>query len=531
MRRNFQSKWLPGIAPLAAAVWLAQGCHDDDRTGTAKLANSADAGADGKRSDSAGSGTAREPSSSAAGQDKPKPSEASKPPADASSDGKSDASAMSKEPKLELASSKLGFAGAFIDFDGEGRLDQLVGAQHAKRADQLGVALVYTGNEKGWSTDPSATLSGGRDFGYTVAGLGDVDGDGKHDYAVGAPHGDGGAVSLAGSVSVFAGGSKGKLLAKLDGATSASKFGLAVASGDLDGDGKADVVVGAPFHSPGSALYQTGAVYVHLGPKLDEVIALEATAEVKGLGWAVAAGDLNGDEVDDLVVSATSSAKVMVFFGGAKFAPSLNAPDVVYTSKATGFGKSLRVVADYSGDGHNELAIGAPTSVRGADRDVGNVFLVMAHGSAAPIDLDATPAAPQRFLQLDGPGLFSRFGSTLATAQDLDEDGLAELVVGAPLTDDKPGDMVGKVFIFASKGLTARDVTQAKSFAGSKQYGSFGAFVAPEASGRALVGAPRSDADRGAVHVIDLHQGSDAHLDPRVSDPDAGMEGEHDAHH
>jgi hypothetical protein len=91
--------------------------------------------------------------------------------------------------------------------------------------------------------------------------------------------------------------------------------------------------------------------------------------------------------------------------------------------------------------------------------------------------------------------------------------------------------MVGKVFVFASKGLASSHGMQARSFAGSKRYGSFGSFVAPGRSGQALVGAPRSEADLGAAHVIDLHQGMDTTLTQTTHDADAGVEGEHDVHH
>lgn len=551
MEHSFTGRCIALALPLTAAVLLSQGCSDEQDTGSMSLAASADAGADNERPSRSQKNTAAgdkaPPSASASADAAGENSDKADTPSDDSNKGQdaqsqtANAKSDANEPddpeetrthvELDLTSSKLGNAGSFIDFDGDDQPDQLVGAPHAQYEGGLGAALVYAGSDQGWSKDPSATLVGDRDFGYAIADVGDVDGDGKREYAIAAPHGDSSDVSLSGSVSVFSGGSKGKLLAKLAGTVAASKYGLALAGGDFNGDGKADVVVGAPFHTPAADMYQTGAVFVHFGPRLDKSHALASSPSAKGLGWAVAAGDVNGDELDDLVISATSSAKVMVFFGKAEFAPALDKPDVVYTSKASGFGKTLAVLPDLSGDGHAEIAIGAPTAVVGTDRDVGSVVLAMAHGAAAPIDLDATPAPQQRFLQLDGPGLFSRFGNAIASAPDVDEDGLAELVIGAPLADHEPGDLVGRVYMFPSKRLGARDSSTAKAFAGKTQYGSFGSFIATDNAGHVLVGAPRSDADHGGASVIDLHAGQDTHFEPPISDADAGVEGEHDDHH
>lgn len=542
MKRKSMGRWMPTVVPLTAALF-SPGCGDDNQTITGTLIAPADAGADstsvGKNAGKASSSSSKDNKTSKGSADAAAPASASndKSPSQPGNTSSKDPANMQSSrgadsnvdpAKVELQASKLGFAGGFIDFDGDDHPDQLVGAPHAQRDGRLGVAFVYAGDGKGFADKPTAALGGDRDFGYAFANLGDVDGDGDGDYAVGAPHGDGPEVSLAGSVSVFAGGSRGKLLEKLSGSGPTSKYGLAIAGGDFNGDGKADLAVGAPLHTSGSSLYQTGAVFVHLGPKLDTTLNIEANAANKGLGWAVAAGDLNGDNIDDLVLSATSSAKVLVFFGKADFKPSLDAPDLAFTSKASGFGKVLAVVSDYSGDGHNELAIAAPSSAVGAARDVGSVFVVMAHGTSTPTDLDASPAPHQIVAKLDGPALFSRFGAALATAQDLDDDGLSELVIGAPMTDEKPDDMVGKVFMFPSKQLASG---QAKSFAGTSKFGGFGSFVAPGRAGELLVGAPRSDADLGAAHLVDLRQGRETKLEQPERDADAGVEGEHDAHH
>jgi hypothetical protein len=231
-----------------------------------------------------------------------------------------------------------------------------------------GAVLVYKGTATGFGTIPTTVLTGDDNLGYSFVNIG-------NDFAVGAIHGDGDDVSLSGSVTIYQGGGGGTIVKKLSGEWPLDKFGVSLASGDLNGDGTQDLVVGAPFNTNDPARYQAGAVYVFFGPGYTTSVKLYASPNT-GLGWAVATGDVNGDGIDDLLIATTG--KVLVFYGSnAAFSPSINAPDISYTSAASGFGKALAVIGDIDGAAGWEIAIGAPNAVVSLNtvtsRDVGSV--------------------------------------------------------------------------------------------------------------------------------------------------------------
>lgn len=269
-------------------------------------------------------------------------------------------SGVSVSAAVVLKNSQQGQSGGLIDYDGDGIEDLVVGAPYASSGDKIGALLIYKAGSKGFTASPTWVLTGDDNFGYAFDNMGDVDGDGKADFAVGAYNGDGTEVSLAGSVTVYQGGSSGRVIAKVAGDDALDKFGLALKGGcDLNGDGLKDLVVGAPHHSPGPDLYQKGAVYVYFAPKFQEAsrVKLPATAKYKGLGNAVSCGDLNGDGLGDLVLGA--SGTVLVYYGRPNFSPLTDAPDVVISCSDGKFGTALALLGDLDGDGLNELAIGA----------------------------------------------------------------------------------------------------------------------------------------------------------------------------
>ena len=258
-------------------------------------------------------------------------------------------------------------AGTAGDVNGDGYADIIVGAPNYDVG--RGRVYVYHGSAGGIETTPSFTATGELTldyFGFSVAGAGDVNGDGYDDIIVGAKGFD----DDTGKVYVYHGGPSGlnetPVFTEV-GQDATSNFGVAVAgAGDVDGDGYDDVIVGAPLNPVGGQY--AGKVYVYLGGPggLVKPAAFVATGENAGddFGFSVAgAGDVNGDGFDDLVVGAhsyqTSTGRAYVYAGCA------GGPQATAIFTATGeaannsFGHSVSGAGDVNGDGLDDVGIGA----------------------------------------------------------------------------------------------------------------------------------------------------------------------------
>jgi len=411
-----------------------------------------------------------------------------------------------------LVSSRQGESVGWADVDGDGVNDKIVGAPYASSPSNTGTALVFKGDmQGGFASSPHLLLAGDDNYGYSFVNLGDVDGDGCEDFAVGAINGDGANVSLGGSVTVYRGGRNwnfneglGKIVAKLSGEGPMDKFGLFVAAADVNGDGKKDLIVGAPYNTSDPALYQGGAAYVYFAPDFTVKVALHASALATGLGWSAAAGDINGDGVQDLCISA--SGRALCYYGGTGFHPSIDAPDMVIRSAAAGFAKALAVVGDLDGDGLGDIVIGAPNATVGGNRDTGSIFVV--RGGTGKRTVNADTASSDRIVRIDGANLFDRFGASIAAVGDIDGDGMPDFAVGAPLAGTDAFRLTGKVYFFKGMNIsgtaTLADATRFEGVAENQRYGTS---LAPAGPGRLLIGTPGANMNSGGVATADLFTG------------------------
>ncbi len=349
----------------------------------------------------------------------------------------------------EAASDGAGYAlDAAGDVNGDGAVDLLIGAKgYDGHGSAAGIAYLVLGPVEGELSLAAADtrllgLAEDDNAGAALAGVGDVNGDGRDDLLIGAP-GDSSAGDRAGAAYLFYGAAAGSSAlseadARLFGGHLKDYAGAAVASlGDHDGDGFADLAVGAWGYDTNGAA--SGAVHVVLGPVYGDVDLARADATVVGaargdkLGSALAeAGDLDGDGYGDLLVGAEGedsggdlAGAAYLFYGPVLDGVSASEADlsIIGAGRDERAGASLSVAGDIDGDGWTDLAIGAPGSSVGGSAS-GAAYLISGTGEGT-VDL-ATDA-----LCFAGAASLDNAGLAIAGPGDMTGDGLDDLAVGA----------------------------------------------------------------------------------------------------
>lgn len=277
----------------------------------------------------------------------------------------------------------------------------------------------------------------------SVAGLGDLDGDGAVEILVGRS-GEGRSSSMSGAACVFS--TKDASVRHLYLAReNCSAFGHSVAPWtDLDGDGVAEFAVSAPSAStrgrPGDRVDcpddGPGAVFVYSGRTGERVRRLDGLRPGDAFGYELHGGvDLDHDGHTELVVGAPGAGTVCIYSGADGTCRwHVDAP-----VDALRFGAAVGVAGDVDRDGMDELLVGAPGGARGAafvfDLARSRVARVLAGGAGGCSE---------------GNGA-CRFGISVAGAGDVDGDGVPDLLVGA----DGEGAGRARLFSGATGGVIA----------------------------------------------------------------------------
>ncbi|MFP5213341.1 MAG: hypothetical protein ACLGPL_08180, partial [Acidobacteriota bacterium] len=139
--------------------------------------------------------------------------------------------------KTAMAAGMQGRSGIVLDVNGDGVDDLLVGVPETGPLGAKGGFIVYSK----FRSLLAPFIKGEGNLGWRMAALGDVNGDGKGDFAVSALNGSGPNVSLAGTVTVYHGDATPQAATLIEGANALDRFGYSLASGDLNGDGVKDL--------------------------------------------------------------------------------------------------------------------------------------------------------------------------------------------------------------------------------------------------------------------------------------------------
>jgi hypothetical protein len=358
------------------------------------------------------------------------------------------------------------------DVNGDGHADILIGQVATS---SLQRARIYLGSATGPTTTADWTVAGSGGFGNAVAAAGDVNGDGYSDVIVGANLYDNGE-SDEGRALLYLGAASGPTLTSSwteVGDQADSAFGSSVSTaGDVNGDGYADVIVGAPYYDNGQN--NEGRAFLYLGSAsgLPSTPAWTAEGDQAGanFGGSVAtAGDVNGDGTSDVIVGAlfydngqADEGRSYLYLGSA----SGLATTAVWTAEGdqagANFGWSLAPAGDVNGDGYSDVIIGVPGYTNGQVNE-GRAYVYL--GSAGGLSLSPAWTA-------ESDQSIANFGNSVATAGDVNGDGYSDVIVGAfNFQNGETGEGRAYLYLGSASGLATTAAWTAESDQGGAQFG------------------------------------------------------------
>ena len=381
------------------------------------------------------------------------------------------------------------------DINGDGIDDLIIGAPYATTiAANAGKSYLVFGSDQGLPNPLNlSTLNGNNGFvingesvfdyaGAAVSAAGDINGDGIDDLIIGAPIASP-DVGYSGASYVVFGDDQGLPnplnLSAIDGSngivfngvTSYGESGASVsAAGDINGDGIDDLIIGAPYASgfDGAGYVVFGSDQAWTSPiNLSALngangFLINAVAEADTLGISVsAAGDINGDNVDDLVIGAIlagtegafNGASYVVFGSDQAWSSPLELSGL---DGSDGFaingvnpsdeaGTSVSAAGDINADGIDDLIIGAPLADPNGDAS-GASYVVFGSDQAWTTPLNLSGLNGSNGFVLKGVSAGDGSGTSVSFAGDINVDGFDDVIIGAPAADPN-GDGSGASYV------------------------------------------------------------------------------------
>ncbi len=285
-------------------------------------------------------------------------------------------------------------------------------------------------------------------FGASLAPIGDLDHDGTADFMVGAPRASTPAGSNAGSVFVVS-GRTGTIIRRFDGAQAQAEFGTALSeTGDVSGDQRPDLLVGVPLATvngfPGA-----GIAFMINGVTGAEIWRVEGSQFNDLVGASVArVGELDGDGTPDFVNGAPGKDPGGRIDAGAAIVVSGATGGVIRTIEGAtagiGLGGTVARLGDVNSDSVPDVLVAAPSADGGGHSDSGAVF---GFSGVTFVSL----------WEFDGPEDSILAGTSLAGTDDISGDGVPDVLVGAPRADPYNITNAGSVFLVSgANGVSFR---------------------------------------------------------------------------
>src|SRR5262245_44518823 len=400
------------------------------------------------------------------------------------------------------ADDKIGFAVSTAgDVNGDGYSDVLLQGRESN-----GTVWCYHGAPSGIAPAPSWTISGSQPnelMGVRPAPAGDVNGDGYDDVIIGMPLFSNGQF-FEGAARVYLGSASGLATTPqitLESDVESATYGGSVdAAGDVNGDGFDDVIVGWSKYSNGQSFEGRALVYPGsaAGVQPTPIWSFESNVAQAGLGTRVSgAGDVNGDGFDDVLVSAPDLANGQAGEGRVYlFLGSAAGPAV-----APSWTYESNVVGGRCGWG---LGFAGDVNADGYSDIVFDTGTNNPVTGAALVFL-GSPSGPGVVADRTYPSTSGAFGDAIYTAGDVNGDGCADIIAG----DMSAGSMTGKIVILGGAETSATLPLLATRSGGSLG-DEFGIDARPagdvngDGFGDVIVGAPfydNGETDEGVVRI------------------------------